>query len=169
MKISKILLSVAVAFSLSNAENLDDKKAQIENIKNQIAMFDKIGAKGFVEMKTDLLDILEGRLEVENKEYAITQTQRMILQSLTFGFAESIEKKDYEEFASWLDIYKIEKNYIEPNIFMDNLIETKDIKFFQILKEKGIDKLNVGGETGETFFNYLQQNKTNKEIIKIFE
>ena len=169
MKISKILLSVAIAFSLGNADNLDNEKAQIENIKNQITMFDKIGAKGFVEMKTDLLDILEGRLEVENKEYAISQAQRTILQSLSFGFATAIEKKDYDSFAKWVDIYKIEKEKIEPNIFLDLLIETKDIKFFQILKEKEIDKLGFFDDPKLTILDYLSANKASKEILKIFE
>ena len=176
MKIKGILLSVAVAFSLGNAINLDEKSQTIENIKTQISMLEKLeNTNIYVEIKTEILDILEGKIKVEDEAYNgqyLSQLQKDISESLTSGFYQSISEKNYQRFGKLLELYKIElveQKSINPNDFLDLLFEEKNIEFFKIIKDKQIDKFNVFDGAEETFLGYLQKNKVDKNIVKMFE
>ncbi|MCR4941876.1 MAG: hypothetical protein K5978_03690 [Campylobacter sp.] len=175
--ITKFLGSAVIAglLVLNNAfaQTPEEKAKYIEDIKKQILEYKKLNFEGFVEIKSEILSILEGKYKVEDEVYPgqyLSQLEKEIFDSFHFVFSKIIDENDYKGFSEWLDGYKIEMDSLDTCYFLERLLDKQDKKFFEILKEKQFDKMEVfDGNDKITLLQYLQKNNVKDEILKIFK
>ncbi|MBP3207412.1 MAG: hypothetical protein J6M21_04015 [Campylobacter sp.] len=94
-----------------------------------------------------------------------------------FGIREALEKRDIVGFEALIKGYMSlssnpDENYTYSDEFLDIMIQNKDIQAFKILKNLNFDKFEViGSETTDStdFIQYLNRQKADKEILKIFK
>lgn len=167
---------------INNINDTDDKNFAINYHQKNIAMLEELKTKpnqnidfinSFKNTEIEILDILQGKTKIEEESYSgqiLGQLEKTIYDSLTTNFYETINNNDYMGFKQTLDIYKLYKGIdIDPNDFLDELLQNKNLKFLQILKDNGCDSSVIRTDKARTLLNYLKENKADKEILKIFE
>ncbi len=186
MKISKILLLVAVAFSLGNATDFVSKSKIFNENKTSILELDG-GSEGVCDNINnkecqDLIseECADDKLEGMNKNECIkmitqvntgSQQDRWLqdsMENIVIKFVKANDSVGMADFLQVLQSKKISLYDIDLQKTADEIINNKSVNTLRVIKENYVD-LNEAMIYDTDLLNYFKKNKADKSLIEILE